>query len=434
MIKKIVTSLVLAGVIYITPTVTEVEGFSSIAQAEEAKRATKRVPAMRNRVYTQLARAQELADAGDKTAGLEILSKVEGRIDQLNEYEKAMLWNFYGFIYYATDDIKNAALSFEKVVSDIANIPDSLYLSTTYSLAQLSMQQEDYSKSLVYLKKWQAANKKELSASQNVLFAQVYYQDKQYQNTLKHINFAVADYNAKNKVAKEQWLILQRAAYYELKQPANVTKVIEELVKHYEKPKYWLQLAGMYGELGQEKKQLGAMETAWLAGYVTKPNEILMLAQLYLFNQLPYKAAKIIDDNIESGIVVASEKNLELMAQAYMLAKEDEKSIPILIQASEIADDGKFDEQLAQTYLNLEQWDKAIASAEKALNRGGLTNRGNMHLALGMSYFNLQQFDQALTAFISAQKIEGTAKTAKQWHKYVSKEKGYHLRLAMINK
>lgn len=432
MIKKIVTSLALAGVIYIAPTVTNVEGISSVVQAEE-KRATKRVPAMRNRVYTQLARAQSLADAGDKTAGLAVLSEVKERIDQLNAYEKAMLWNFYGFIYYAADDVKNAALSFEKVVSDVENIPDSLYLSTTYSLAQLSMQQEDYAKALVYLKKWQAANKKDLLASQHVLFAQVYYQDKQYENTLEHINLAIAEYKAKNKIAKEQWLILQRAAYYELKQPANVTKVIEELVKHYEKPQYWVQLAGMYGELGQEKKQLGAMETAWLAGYITKPNEILTLAQLYLFNQLPYKAAKIIDNNIENGVLVASEKNLELMAQAYMLAKEDEKSIPVLIQAAQIADTGKFDEQLAQTYLNLEMWDKAIASAEKALSRGGLTNPGNMHLALGMSYFNLQQFDQSLTAFTAAQGIEATAKTAKQWHKYVNKEKGYHLRLAMIN-
>ncbi len=91
---------------------------------------------MRNRVYTQLARAQKLSDDGDKEAGFVVLSEVEGQIDSLNGYEQAMLYNFYGFMHYANDDIDNAIASFTKVISDESAIPDTLLSSTRYSLAQ----------------------------------------------------------------------------------------------------------------------------------------------------------------------------------------------------------------------------------------------------------------------------------------------------------
>lgn len=427
---KFIISLIAAATLYSAPAVLgDVTGAVANA-AEPMKRESKRVPAMRNRVYTQLARAQQLADAGDKAAGFEVLNDVKERINQLNSYEKAMLWNFFGFMHYGNDDIANAITSFENVIAQEA-IPDSLYLSTVFSLAQLAMQQQDYEKALGFLKQWQANNEKELQSSQHIMFAQVYYQDKKYADALTHINAAIDLSKAKQETPKENWLILQRAAYYELKQPEKVTEVMEELVRLYQKPEYWIQLAGMYGEIGEEKKQLGAMETAWQAGFVTKSTDIIMLAQLYLFNQLPYKAAKLLDDSIAKGIVVADEKRIQLMAQAYVMAKEDEKAIPVLIKGTEIAEDGKFDEQLAQAYLNTERWKLSIDSANAAIKRGGLDNEGNMHLALGMSYFNLGEFDKALSAFDNALAFKKVAKTAKQWSSYVKKEKEHQARLAM---
>jgi len=428
--NKLLVSLLSAAVLYAAPSIS---GMSNVAFAKEAeKRVSKRVPAMRNRVYSQLARAQQVADSGDKAQGFQILDEVKARIEQLNSYEKAMLWNFYGFMYYGNDDISNAINSFENVVAQEA-IPESLYQSTVYSLAQLATQQGDFAKALKFLKDWQANNGGELKAPQHILFAQVYYQDKQFDNALEHINGAIAIAKENQETPKENWLILQRASYYELKQPEMVTKVMEELVKLYQKPEYWLQLAGMYGEIGQEEKQLGAMETAWQAGYVTKPSDIVMLAQLYLFNQLPYKAATLLDDAIGKGIVVADEKRIQLLAQAYVMAKEDEKAIPVLAKGAEVAEDGRFDEQLAQAFVNTEKWSKAIDAAKVAIDRGGLTNEGNMYLALGMSYFNLAQFDNALGAFEQAKSFAATNKTAKQWIAYVERERDYSNQLAMNN-
>ena len=68
------------------------------AYAEQEQK-TKRVPALREKVYSQLARAQKLADDGDVKGGLEALDSIQERAASMNSYEVAMMHNFYGFIY-----------------------------------------------------------------------------------------------------------------------------------------------------------------------------------------------------------------------------------------------------------------------------------------------------------------------------------------------
>lgn len=427
--KNLYISMLALGSLYLLPVADN--NISASYAAEPVKQSVK-VPAMRNRVYAQLARAQQLADEGTKQAGLAVLDEVKNRIDSLNSYEKAMLWNFYGFMHYSNEDLDSAIESFEKVIAEVA-IPEPLRLSTLYSLAQLSMQQQKYSETLAYLKQWQQVNTKALTGDQHILFAQVYYQDKQFAPSLASINKAIDEALFKNKLPKENWLILQRANYFELKQPKKVTEVLEALVKYYEKPEYWLQLSGMYGEIGQEDKQLAAMETAWQAGYVTKPQDLITLAQLYRFNGVPYKAATLLNDTISEGKIVANERHYEMLAQSFLAAKNDQEAIPALIKASEINDSGKFDAQLAQAYLNTEQWHLAIKSADSALKRGGIDREGDMHLVIGMSYFNLEQFEQSLEALKDAQQIASSAKVASQWYKYVKREQVQHAQLAMLN-
>ncbi|MBL4910936.1 MAG: hypothetical protein JKX78_13095 [Alteromonadaceae bacterium] len=429
-INKQLLSIVVLGALSLNVTL-----FSNKVVAAEKESVTKRqsvkVPAMRNRVYAQLARAQKLADDGDKIAGFDVLDDVKDSIDSLNSYEKAMLWNFYGFMYYANDDIDNAIDSFQQLIA-LQAIPQSLYLSTLYSLTQLAMQQQHYSQALAFLQQWKANNAKKITASQQILFAQIYYQTKQYKQSVTYINSAILMVESKNKIAKENWLVLQRADYYALKQPKQVTKVLEKLVRLYDKAQYWLQLSAMYGEIGQEDKQLAVMEAAYQAGYVTKSNDITSLAQMYLYHGAPYKSAALLDEALAKGTVKAEQKYLNLLAQSYLAAKEPAKAIPVLQQVSKIVDTGKFDAQLAQTYLNMEQWQQAIKFAEKAIQRGGFGQLGTTYLVQGMAHFNLQQFEPALTAFTHAEKINNSKKMAQQWRKYVVREQGYQQRLAQV--
>ena len=220
--------------------VPELGGSVAVAQEKAQPTKTRRTPALREKVYQRLARAQKLADDGQVAEGLEMLDKLKQSQNRLNSYERAMLWNFYGFTYYNQERYKDAIASFEKVVAE-ENIPAAMELSTLYSLAQIAMQIENYDQALGFLKRWEKLNTGKVSANAKSLMANVYYAKKDFRQAGKHIESAVKIYEAENKAPKQNWLVLLRAVNYELKNTKKVAAVTEDLVRLYSKPKYWVE-------------------------------------------------------------------------------------------------------------------------------------------------------------------------------------------------
>ncbi|MCF2902581.1 tetratricopeptide repeat protein [Pseudoalteromonas sp. SYSU M81236] len=409
------SSLVVPSVVSMLPGVT-----LATAYAEEQK--TKRVPALREKVYSQLARAQKLADDGDAKAGLEALDSIQERSSSMNSYEIAMMHNFYGFIYYNENDLDKAIASFEKVVNEDA-IPETLRVSTTFSLAQLAMANSDYEKVIKYLAQWDAINDKPKTDAYYVLKSQAYYQLKEYQKGIENINLAIAEADSKGEMPKENWLILQRAMYYSLNQSDKVVEVLERLVKLYNKPEYWVQLGGMYGETGAEKKQLAILEAAYQQGFMKSKSDLRQLSQVYLYNGLAFKAAKVMSKAMQDGVAEKSAKNYAFVAEAMVQAKEDEKSLQYFAKAADLVTHGQYDQRIAEVSINLEKYEEAADAARKALDKGGLEFESNVYVALGMAQYNLQNFDASILAFEQAEKHKKSQRLAEQWIKYVKREK-----------
>jgi len=411
------------GFSIVTPSALTLLPGVSIASAQAAQeQKTKRVPALREKVYSQLARAQKLADDGDVKAGLEALDSINERSSSMNSYEIAMMHNFYGFIYYNQNDLPKAIASFERVVAE-EGIPETLRLSTTLSLAQLAMANSDYDKVIAFLDNWDEINTQPIPEGYYLLRAQTYYQLKDYKQGLDYITKVISLSDDEGKTPKENWLVLQRAMFYSLNQTNKVVEVLERMVKLYDKPEYWIQLSGMYGETGQEKKQLAVIEAAYQQGFLTSRADLRQLAQVYLYNGLAFKAAEVMSKAIDNGIAEKTAKNYAFVAEAMIQAKEDEKSIEYFVKAADLSDHGQYDQRLAEVYVNTEHYEDAADSARKALDKGGLDFESNAFVALGMAQYNLQNFDASILAFEQAEKHKKSQRLAKQWIKYVKREK-----------
>lgn len=411
------------GFSIVTPSALTLLPGVSIASAQAAQeQKTKRVPALREKVYSQLARAQKLADDGDVKAGLEALDSINERSSSMNSYEIAMMHNFYGFIYYNQNDLPKAIASFERVVAE-EGIPETLRLSTTFSLAQLAMANSDYDKVIAFLDNWDEINTQPIPEGYYLLRAQTYYQLKDYKQGLDYITKVISLSDDEGKTPKENWLVLQRAMFYSLNQTNKVVEVLERMVKLYDKPEYWVQLSGMYGETGQEKKQLAVIEAAYQQGFLTSRADLRQLAQVYLYNGLAFKAAEVMSKAIDNGIAEKTAKNYAFVAEAMIQAKEDEKSIEYFVKAADSSDHGQYDQRLAEVYVNTEHYEDAADSARKALDKGGLDFESNAFVALGMAQYNLQNFDASILAFEQAEKHKKSQRLAKQWIKYVKREK-----------
>ncbi len=411
------------GFSIVTPSALTLLPGVSIASAQAAQeQKTKRVPALREKVYSQLARAQKLADDGDVKAGLEALDSINERSSSMNSYEIAMMHNFYGFIYYNQNDLPKAIASFERVVAE-EGIPETLRLSTTFSLAQLAMANSDYDKVIAFLDNWDEINTQPIPEGYYLLRAQTYYQLKDYKQGLDYITKVISLSDDEGKTPKENWLVLQRAMFYSLNQTNKVVEVLERMVKLYDKPEYWVQLSGMYGETGQEKKQLAVIEAAYQQGFLTSRADLRQLAQVYLYNGLAFKAAEVMSKAIDNGIAEQTAKNYAFVAEAMIQAKEDEKSIEYFVKAADLSEHGQYDQRLAEVYVNTEHYEDAADSARKALDKGGLDFESNAFVALGMAQYNLQNFDASILAFEQAEKHKKSQRLAKQWIKYVKREK-----------
>ncbi|GGO67818.1 CDC27 family protein [Bowmanella pacifica] len=425
-ISQLVALALLTSTVYVLPSVSP-QGMAQ-AQDKQGERKTRRTPALRAKVYEQLARAQTLADEDKITEALEALDNVKSKSSSMNSYELAMMYNFYGFIHYNAEQYDKAIEAFEQVVEQ-QPIPESFELSTLFSLAQLHMMQGNYDKTLVFLERWEALNVGEIPAKNYLIKAQAMYQLKDYERASRFINQAVDMVEKEGKVPEENWYVLQRAIFYELKQPEKVRDVLVKMVRHYNAGKYWVQLAGMYGELGEEKKQLAILEAAYQQGYITSGSDVFNLAQLYYYHQVPVKGARLMEQGMKDGVLERNLRNLKFAANCWALAKNDDKAIPVLTAAAKLSDDGELDAQLGQMYLNLEKFDRAIDATMAALQKGGLRNQGMAHLVLGMAYFNKQRFNDALNELAKAEKFDSAKRMAQQWGKYVESEKVSYERL-----
>ncbi len=421
----------LAGSVLVSalPLLTSAPVMAQEQAVKASDKPTRRVPTLRSKVYEQLSRAQTAADEGNIAGAIAILDEVEEKDTSMNSYEKAMMYNFYGFIYYNDEQYDEALASFEKVVAQ-QPIPEKFEMTTLFSLAQLHLMQGNFDKSIQFIERWETLNDGPVPPKNKVLKAQAYYQNKQYAEAAKFISEAVADQEAEGMLPDESWLILQRAVFYELKQPEKVRDVLIKMVKLFNEPSYWIQLAGMYGELGEERKQLAILESAYQQGYVESAADIFNLAQLYYYHRAPVKGALLMEQAMQDGLLEKNLRNLKFLGQSWSLAKEQDKAIPVMMAAAELSEDGELDAQVAQILLNDERWDDAIAAADRASQKGDLRNPGLVYLIKGMALYNKKQYAQALNMLAEAEKHPKSRGMAQQWKEFVQSEKNTQERIS----
>ena len=75
--------------------------------------------------------------------------------------------------------------------------------------------------------------------------------------------------------------------------------------------------------------------------------------------------------------------------------------------------------------VDLEDWSQALEALNKAIDKGGLTERrtGEAYLLRGMTQFNLQNFDAAGADWNRASRYENTRSAARQWINHLREER-----------
>jgi len=398
----VIAAMLVAGAVYAQDSERE----------ERDQQKTKQAQAVSKEVYDRIQKAQEMVDGKDYQGALRLLNSLYDP-DKLTEYEQANVLNYIGFVYYNMEDIPNAIKTYEKMVK-IPSLEPQMGKQTTYTLAQLYTMEEQYQKALQTLDRWFAMESNP-APEPFILKAQNLYQLQRYKEMIPPIENAMKVARDRDKPVKEDWYVLLNFAYFQEENYRMVRDIQKILLENWPKKRYWFSLAGAYTELGEDNNLIAAYGAAHDQGMLEKESELVTMAQLYMQAEVPYKAAVLLQKEMDAGRVPKSAKNYRLLSQAWMLSQEDEKAIPALKEAARLSDDGELDIRLANTYLNLGNYDECITAVRDGLRKGGLKSVDNAQISLGMCLYNKHQYDAAISAFRDASKTQRSRRIAQQW-------------------
>jgi len=385
----------------------------------------------------------------------EVLNELLDKKDSLRSYDRSVMWNYWGYIYFSEENYPQAMQAYRNLLAEPeSTIP--LRVASLYTLAQLNFVEGDFEKGVEVLLQWM--DEVEVITAQGwSLLAQAYFQigsEKKsanekydlYEKALDSMLNAVKTAEIEDYKPKENWYVLMAACYSELESRIGKDQslykqldIYEILVNLYPKKMYFLQLGGIYGQLSREVDYMTTLNAAYQKDLLDKQGEYLMLTQLLLLNNNPYWAAKVlesgrikkvptIDEKTKEEkllpVVKDTEKNLKILADAWRMAQEVDLAIPVLEKAAKLAEDGQTFIILGSLYLSEDKLEKAVDAIQQGLKKGKVKNPSQARLTLGQAYFELQNFDQAKKEFRIAARDDDKKikKTANSWIKYTENE------------
>jgi tetratricopeptide (TPR) repeat protein len=205
----------------------------------------------------------------------------------------------------------------------------------------------------------------------------------------------------------ESWLSMLSALYLQREEYKEAVPVLQQLVTAApDKKTYWMQLSSVYGQMEDYPNALAIMQLANNVGLVTEDSEVRRLADLLLFNDVPYRGAQVLEAAIEKKIVTLDDKLYEKLANCWIAAGEFDKSVTPLQRAAELSPSGDTFIRLGEVQVQREDWDAAIAAVQRGVDKGQLKDPGNADLILGIAHYSQKSYDAARPFFESARRAD----------------------------
>jgi tetratricopeptide (TPR) repeat protein len=368
----------------------------------------------RRRTSRYLSAAAEAVDEGNPQEAKRLLLKL--RPSRLNAHERALVYRLVAYVSYGANEYEEAIEYFVKALKEEA-LPIREDAKVRFNIAQLYAALQRWSEAISWLKNWLLYSE-DPDPLGFYLMGIAYYQLEDFDAAVVHTKKAV-DLSPE---PREAWLRLLAALYSQSEDYENATWVLEELVLRFPKKQYWVQLSLIYGARENYGRSLAVQQVAYAQGLLTEDKELRRLARSYLYHDLPYPAATILDKAIEAGTVERDPKAFELLANSWIAAREYDRSLAPLQKAAELSQDGNLYVRLGQVHMQREAWSEAAALLQKAVTKGGLEDPGNAELLLGISYYNDARVTLARSSFVRARQHDSTREEADRWITHLETE------------
>jgi tetratricopeptide (TPR) repeat protein len=368
------------------------------AEAAAAAAAATNIDAQTGKILNEaieLLNMENYAGAGQKIGTLQL--------DKLSPYERGKVEQILFNIAYSQDQYEKARGHLKSAI-DSGGLNAQEIDQARYQSAQLFMQEEKWREGAAALEEWFQTATTPNSAAYYLL-AVAYYQQEDFTRALAPAKKAVELMDQAKP--NESWLSMLSALYLQREEYREAIPVLQQLVVAApDKKTYWMQLSSVYGQMEDYPNALAIMQLANNVGLVTEDSEVRRLADLLLFNDVPYRGAQVLESAIEKQIVTLDEKLYEKLANCWIAAGEFDKSVAPLQRAAELAPNGDMFIRLGEVQVQREDWPAAISAVQRGVDKGQLKDPGSAQLMLGIAHYSQKNYDEAVPFFQRARQSD----------------------------
>ena len=393
----------LSGAVFTAPVLAAPDA----AKIEARKKAKTRV--MGERVGKKVIKAFDLYNEDKLDEAIAMLKE----IDASDDFDKATVNRYLGSMYGQKEQYKTAIKHLELAVApDILNFADQEQSLKT--LGDMYAGTEQYAKAKDAYIAWMDFTGEE-DATVYTRIAQANYQLEKFKDVVAPANKAIKLQKEPNKAPYQ----LKLGSYFELKDYKNMVKVGEEIVRIWpDDKKAWVSLGKYYIQTEDYKTGLATMEVAYKNGYFESEVDYKVLSNFYSLNEIPYKAALVLEKSINDKIVKRNKQNISAVASNYHRSKDIEKAAKYYEEAAKFDDDAELYRKAGSLLLQSQNYSAAVVRLNKALELGS-DKKGTIYSDLAEAYYYQEKYKQAYAAITKAMDDPRTRKFAKGWSTYI---------------
>ena len=368
-------------------------------------------------VQRRLKRIHRVIDQkNSEKKALELINKLE-KVVANRPFDLARLYLLKAQVYLSKDQFKPAVLYYNKALA-VKALTYHDHLRVLYDLAYLHLMKGNIKKSnqltnqLFYLSDT-------ISGSLYILKAGILSEQNRKKKALEMAINAIKS----TKKPKQSWLAFGAGLSLQQKKYIQAGHLLTRLTARWpNKKQYWKQLSSVYLNIKKETHGLATLDLAYKLDFLEKESEILHLANLLAYKNLPLKCARLITKSLQIKKVKPSAKSYELLGDCWLRAEETKKALRAYKESAQLLDTGRVFSKMGRIYMQQRSWLLAIKSFNSALEKG-VKKKEPIYIALGVCHERLKQYSQAIQAFeqiIESPKATGQLiKTAREWIDHV---------------
>lgn len=387
---------------------------STVFAQEDEEEGKKSAPTISQRTGEKLNEAIEFLNSDDYASAQQVLSDID--LEDLSPYERSRVEQIWSGIAYAQGNYESARDHLQQAIN-AGGFNEREMSNARYQIAQIYMTEENWEQGAAALEEWFSTTP-EPNSGAYYLLAAAYYQMGDLDSALEPAKQAVA----LSENPKASWIELLLALHLTREEYDEAVPLLERLIAMEPDEKtHWLRLSSLYQQQEDYGEALAAMQVAYNAGYLTQESEYVRLADMLRFNDIPYRAARVLTQAIEDGNVTPDSDTYEKLANAWIQARDFDEAIPPLEQAAEMSDDGELYERLGQVQIQRSEWSAAEQALRNALDKG-LEEPGGAQLMMGISLYNQGDLRGAREWFQRASRSEEQQDMARDYINLIDSE------------